>query len=394
MKAPIPPNESDRLKTLAEYQLLDTRSEASFDKLVEIAATACETPIALLSLIDENRQWFKARVGLEAQETDREISFCAHAIASDAALIIDDAAQDPRFAENPLVTDQPGVRFYAGVPVHARNGQALGTLCVIDHEPRTLLPNQRRVLDRLAHEIEARFEIRRKAIEKRILVEERTVLTNMILHDAAGVMTALGWNLKLLEDRFVAGDDLLETAQESIDELMLHCKEISELHVEESRGLIVSPQVSNLESWFQEAVTYTKSVAERAGIEVQSQFEIRDAHFSTDTQLLLRMIRSLCRNAIDTCERGHTITLLAHLSLEGEFCLAVENNGTAISPDEEQRMFDPYFSGRASAPRNSGLELAFCRLAARALGGSIEYSRGESSGGRMLVKLPQMQTAH
>jgi signal transduction histidine kinase len=215
----------------------------------------------------------------------------------------------------------------------------------------------------------------------------------MILHDAAGIMTALGWNLKLLEDRFVAGDELLETAQESIDELMLHCKEISELHVEESRGLTVTPQVSDLETWFQEAVNYTKSVAARAGIEVQSQFEMIDPLFATDTHFLHRMIRSLCRNALESCERGHTITLRAHQSFEGEFCLSVEHDGSSISLDEQQRMFDPYFSRRSTAPRNTGLELAFCRLATRALGGSIEYSRGEINGGRMLVKLPQIQIA-
>jgi signal transduction histidine kinase len=389
LKALKPIDEAERLRTLYSYQLLDTRSEASLDRLVAVAANACETPIGLLTVVDESRQWFKARVGLDMQETDREISFCAHAVASDAPLIVEDALTDPRFADNPLVVDQPGVRFYAGVPIHANNGQALGTLCVIDHVPREFMPNHRQVLEGIAREIEARFEIRRISIERKILVEERAILTNMILQDAAAVLTALGWNLKLLEEQVGAGNEMLEWAQDSIDELVDHCTGVSTLHLEQAQGLIANRSRADLEGWFRDAIQKAGAVAAQAGIEVKSNFDMADPAVVTDTHLLDRMMRSLFRSTVRMCERGNTITVRASRDVGGDVCLVFENDGPAISSDDEKHMFDPYFSKRETAPINPGLELAFCRLAAKALGGSIAYFHGELAGGRIVVRIPE-----
>ena len=153
--APMPADEDERLAALRELLLLDTPPEERFDRLARFGAEQLDTPIALLTLVDGQRQWFKSRMGLEATETPREISFCGHAILKNELFVVEDASRDPRFADNPLVTGDPHIRFYAGAPLSAPGGHRIGTLCVIDTVPRTLGTVERSILDalrRLANE--------------------------------------------------------------------------------------------------------------------------------------------------------------------------------------------------------------------------------------------------
>lgn len=159
--APLPAGESQRLAALHQYRLLDTLPEAVYDDLAFIASQICQTPIALVSLIDEHRQWFKAKIGLEATETPRDIAFCAHAILDpNAVMQVPDTRLDERFAHNPLVTSAPGIRFYAGVPLVTPGGHAIGTLCAIDQRPRQLSDDQLRALRALAREVMVQVELR------------------------------------------------------------------------------------------------------------------------------------------------------------------------------------------------------------------------------------------
>ena len=159
--APLPPTEAARLRALEAYRILDTAPEQVFDDLVAVAAHVCGAPMSLITLVDESRQWFKAKVGFTVNETKREHAFCAHAILDTAPLIVPDATTDARFADNPYVVTDPSIRFYAGAPLMTPDGHALGTLCVLDRVPRELTPEQRTALEALARQAGALLEWRR-----------------------------------------------------------------------------------------------------------------------------------------------------------------------------------------------------------------------------------------
>jgi len=167
------PEESKRLGVLHAYGLLDTNFEDRYDRLVRLASFMLGTPIALISLVDANRQWFKAAVGLKARETPRDISFCTHAIEGKELFVVPDATQDDRFSNNPLVTGDPNIRFYAGAPLIGFKGQAIGTLCVIDRKPRSdFTAEQQQVLRDLADTLVDLFDLRLALSKARALKRE------------------------------------------------------------------------------------------------------------------------------------------------------------------------------------------------------------------------------
>jgi PAS domain S-box-containing protein len=203
VKAPaFPPSEAARLAELRSYEVLDTESEAAFDAIAKLAARILDVPIALVSLVDDDRQWFKARHGLEAAETGRDVSFCGHVVADDALLVVNDALDDARFADNPLVTGDPRVRFYAGAPLRTPGGFVLGTLCAIDHEPRTLSTKDRETLEMLASLAVDQLTLRRNRLRmelarveaedgaRRLEVLFDAMAEGVVVQDRAGTISA------------------------------------------------------------------------------------------------------------------------------------------------------------------------------------------------------------
>ena len=175
-----PANEAQRIQALRDYQILDTPAEKEFDELVQLAAQICEVPISLVSLIDTDRQWFKAKIGLDAEETHRDLAFCAHAIHSDDMLVVEDATQDERFSGNPLVKTDPKIRFYAGKPLVDQRGYRLGTLCAIDIRPRKLTPEQRFALETLSRQVNKLLELRLENIEHAHTISKLSSTSNKL----------------------------------------------------------------------------------------------------------------------------------------------------------------------------------------------------------------------
>ena len=164
MNAPIPNNEAERLAALKEYRVLDTGTEQPYDDITILAAHICEVPIATISLVDEARQWFKAKVGMSRRQTPREIAFCAHTILQREPFMVRDAKKDRRFADNDMVTGEPHIRFYAGFPLVNQQGLAVGTLCAMDRKPRELTARQEKAMQALVRQIMALLEFRRVSV--------------------------------------------------------------------------------------------------------------------------------------------------------------------------------------------------------------------------------------
>jgi len=169
-----PANEAARLAALERYAILDTDPEQSFEDLTLLASFICKTPIALISLVDGDRQWFKSRIGISATETSRDVAFCSSAILQTDVFVVPDALKDDRFRNNPLVVDDPHIRFYAGVPLINEEGLALGTICVVDQTPRELSGDERDALKALSRLVMAQMEFRRNLILLKDALSDRT----------------------------------------------------------------------------------------------------------------------------------------------------------------------------------------------------------------------------
>lgn len=220
--------EESRLRALNELDLMDTEAEEEYDELVQLAAAICGTPMSLMTLLDDRRQWFKAAMGLEEKETPREVAFCAHAIQQPDLFVVEDAQQDERFAQNPLVTGSPKIKFYAGMPLTTRDGFALGTLCVLDRVPRHLNEQQRHALEVLARQVNARIELRARqkadaaasakmAEYQRQLEVANARLTNMVMTDE---LTGLK-NRRAFEERLAFEFSMAKRKRRDLSVVML-----------------------------------------------------------------------------------------------------------------------------------------------------------------------------
>lgn len=231
--APIPDNEGQRLEALRAYRILDTHEEKSYDDLTHLASYICDAPIAMISFVDEKRQWFKSKIGVGVKETARDVAFCAHAINQSDVFVVNDAEQDVRFADNPLVTGDPHVRFYAGAPLTNSEGYSLGTLCVIDRVPRTLTEKQSLALKALSRQAVLLMEMRRVSQSLADAVENVKTLHGMLpiccyckrIRDDNGYWNQVDEYLRAHTDVKLTHGACTECAQKAIEDFRQQIKD-------------------------------------------------------------------------------------------------------------------------------------------------------------------------
>lgn len=297
--------ESDRLTALGRYRILDTPPEREFDDIVRVAASICDMPMASISLVDGHRQWFKAALGLGVTETPRDVAFCAYAIEGDGTLVVEDATLDARFVENPLVTGDPGLRFYAGAPLVTADGFPLGTLCVLDTRPRTLTGHQREMLEILARQVLSQLELRRALAQQRTderrnrLIIESALDYAIITLDLNGIVTSwnvgaaslFGWPADELLDRSF---DTVFTAEDRAASRLQHAMAgaLADGRVEHDRWAIrrdgtrfwASGEMMRLNGDEGEPVGFLKILRDRSE---QKDAELRLKHSDTRTRMAL-----------------------------------------------------------------------------------------------------------
>lgn len=406
--APLPDNEALRLQALRQYGVLDTEPEEAFDELTQLAASICQAPIALISLVDAQRQWFKSKVGLDAQQTCRDVAFCAHAILQNDILVVENALKDERFATNPLVTSDPYIRFYAGVPLITRSGLALGTLCIIDYIPRSLTHEQCKALQTIAHQVMTQLELRASlGILKGVLAERRRMeeaaqkarkaaeaanrakseFLATMSHEIRTPMNAVIGLTELLLDTALTEKqrDFVETIQSSGEALLTIINDILDFSKIESGKLQLEQRPFSLQSCIEESLDLLASEAAQKGLELVHLIEesTPDTIVGDINRLRQILVNLLC-NAVKFTEAGEVTLAVRARKLDAEsdnqaseryeILFAVQDTGIGIPTERLNRLFQPFSQVDASHNRHyggTGLGLVICQRLCQMMGGRI-----------------------
>ncbi|MDP3718845.1 MAG: GAF domain-containing sensor histidine kinase [Acidobacteriota bacterium] len=389
---PIPLNEAARLAALDRYQVLDTAPEQAYDDFTQLAARICGVPIALVSLIDKDRQWFKSKVGLEAPQTPREQAFCAHAIVDNQLLVVPDASHDPRFEGNPLVTGDPHIRFYAGAPLVTGEGHGLGTLCVIDRVPRQLSPEQLASLQALSRQLMAQLELRR-TMELLIEAERaKKVFVANVSHELRTPLTSIRGALALVRDSEPdLSDDagaLLSAAHRNADRLLALVNDLLDLERVGSGELAVVKKECDLGEAIALAVDTVQPIARDAGVAITSTSTT--VRLLADPERLTQVFINLLANAVRFSPKGSTVRVGVTATVESVH-LTVDDHGPGVPPAFRQTIFEPFKQVEGSAAHKkggTGLGLAISQAIVKEHGGVIEVGDAPGGGARFWFELP------
>ncbi|MER2491957.1 GAF domain-containing sensor histidine kinase [Catenovulum sediminis] len=396
--APPCGNEDARLATLFSYDVLDTPAESAYDDLVSLASHICDKPIALISLIDARRQWFKAKVGLDATHTSKNIAFCSHAILQDDILEVPDTLEDERFFDNPLVTSEPKIRFYAGAPLITKQGYTLGTLCVIDKKPAKLSLDQKEALSALARQTVSQLELRLNNRKLDIANKQKNKLLQILSHD---LRTAFG-NIINLADML----QLIEKEQQQKTKHNYNTQHFLSLILRSSKlGLSL---LENLLSWslitdseqllhkkplnvraiMMEAINYLATNAKNKSLTVKTDFK-QDAIFYSQENLFRSVIQNLLHNAIKFSPEGKDIWLLAN-ELEGKLIITVADQGIGMSKEDCALLFGSGVTAKkgTAGEQGSGLGAQIIRDYVREHRGEIEVHSAVNNGTEITISLP------
>ena len=400
---PLPAQENDRLATLDHYEILDTGPEAAFDRIARVARHSFDVPMAMVSLVDETRQWFKAREGLDVTETKREISFCTHAILQDAVMVVPDATQDPRFADNPLVTGAPFIRFYAGAPITTRGGYNLGTVCVLDNRPRAFDETDRRTLADLAAMVVDELELRhlnREAVAtaeaERNLRERHDSFLSTVAHELRAPLTSIHGMLSLIEGgragtlpdtaaRYVAiAHRNARTLNDLIDDLL----DVQKL---EQGKLAFDFAPLRLDTLVARTLEDLAGYAAANDIALHQE-ESAAVTVDADATRLQQALTNLVSNAVKVSPRGATVRTGAVPVAEAApwVRLYVRDEGPGVPPAYRARLFEKFTQGPVanSQTKGTGLGLTIAKTIAEAHGGAIGFDTEDGAGSTFYIDLP------
>lgn len=379
--APLPENEVERLRALRAYGVLDTAPEEAFDRITRLASRLLKTPIALVSLVDENRQWFKSRHGIDATETPRDMAFCAHAILDDKPLVVRNALADDRFRANPLVEAAPNIRFYAGAPLIDSKGFKLGTLCAIDMiEHKDVSEDDLAVLSDLAalviDELELRVSIRKEQIANRHKTE---FLANMS-HEIRTPMNAIiGMNSLLLQSNLGAVErGYAETISQSSEGLLQIINDILDFSKIEAGKFELESIPFDLQALCEEVCATMGLKAAEKHLDLLLRYPYSAPRYVVgDAGRVRQILFNLIHNAIKFTEEGHVLLSVSPPTIELgrlKFHIEVEDTGIGIPADKTHYIFHKFNQADSSTTRRfggTGLGLSICREIATMMGGSI-----------------------
>lgn len=393
--APTPDNESDRLAALQRYQILDSEAEELFDSISKIAATICDVPIALISLIDKDRQWFKSAVGLEARETPREYAFCSHAILEpEQLLVVPDATKDPRFRDNPLVAGAPDIRFYAGSPIVTSDRQALGTLCVIDTRSRELTEKQADALRHLSKQVCANLELRLAHKKLELLNEAKNNFFSVLSHDLRSPISSVLSIAEMLadpesglspqeEERFKQHllTNARVTSQTAENLLQLMQFEQGRFHLE--------PRVIPMRDCLTSCVGSLSGTCESKRIRILTACPPETQAWA-DPRLLQSILQNLLSNAVKFTPISGKVLLEAE-SDGHTTTVSVQDFGQGIKPDALEALFEltsSYSTSGTAGEQGSGLGLTLCKQFATRIGGDLTLESEYGNGTTATLTLP------
>ncbi len=387
----IPEEDVKRVEALKAYSILDTLPEQEYDDITLLASQICNTPVSLISLIDDNRQWFKSHHGLDATETPRDIAFCAHAInEQDQLFIVNDSRKDVRFHDNPLVTGDPHVIFYTGMPLVSADGYSLGTLCVIDHQPRNLDESQIKALKALSGQIVRLFELRRKSLKLEATVSE-LAMQNKVLEKFAGIaahdikspLSIIVMMSELFEKQYAGqldetGKELLKMIGSSSLKLIQLIDGI--LHYSRQSGVLqADKQDLCLNRLIDELIPLVDS-----NREVQIQiFPDKDIWIYSNKIALEQIFLNLLTNSI---KYNKQVNPVISIFIEEDNLVTkinVADNGPGVRIEDRDRIFEIFETGGEVdkfGESGNGIGLATVKTLVKGLGGGIRLVPGTKEG--------------
>ena len=407
---PTPFNDEQRLKALASYDVLDTPPEKVFDSLTRLACRQFNAPIALVSLVDEARQWFKSSQGLDAKETARELAFCAHAILTDAPLVVLDATTDDRFSTNPLVCGDLGIRFYAGAPLITGEGFRLGTFCVIDVEPRQqFLGDDIAALKEFADTAMQILELRRQARqpkksddEARIAEDARVELFSTVAHEIRSPLATLFSMAQLVESKIFGpmGDPRYEQfsvlISESAEQIMSVADRMLDFARLKTGEVDIKDSRFSVREVLERARRGAMPMGQHGGPTVLVAPLAVDFLLIADRVYVIQMLTNLIANAIKYSDRDPQIQVSAALGQDGILGICVSDSGIGMSDEGIAQAIRPFGrikqAGRADAG-GLGIGLPLVKRLIELHGGKLVIESVEGKGTKASLLFPPYRVA-